>query len=75
MRLWAGKVIRIARVMAVTLSALTPTGTVVRAQAEREFLRSAQAAKMLADSRPELHRAMTIGPDRQQTRSPRSSAG
>ena len=46
------KVMRIARLVVVTASALTPTGTVVRAQAEREFLRPAQAAKMLADSRP-----------------------
>jgi hypothetical protein len=52
MRHSISKMIKIARLAAVTVSALTPTGTVVRAQAEREFLRPAQAAKMLADSRP-----------------------
>jgi hypothetical protein len=52
MRLSLGKMLKIARLVAVTVSALTPSGTIVRAQAEREFLRSAQAAKMLADSRP-----------------------
>jgi hypothetical protein len=52
MRHSTSKMLRIVRLVAVTFSALTPTGTVVRAQAEREFLRPAQAAKMLADSRP-----------------------
>ncbi|MBR1132781.1 hypothetical protein [Bradyrhizobium iriomotense] len=44
--------IKIVRLGAAVVSALTPTGGIVRAQAEREFLRPAQAAKMLADSRP-----------------------
>ena len=52
MRLSTRKMIKIVRLVAVTVSALTPTGTIMRAQAEREFLRPAQAAKMLADSRP-----------------------
>lgn len=52
MRTAATKMIRIVRLGAAIVSALTPSGGIVRAQAEREFLRPAQAAKMLADSRP-----------------------
>jgi len=46
------RMIKIARLVAAVVSAVTPSGGIVRAQAEREFLRPAQAAKMLADSRP-----------------------
>ena len=53
------KMMRIARLVAAVVSAVTPSGGIVRAQAEREFLRPAQAAKMLADSRPWAAR----GPD------------
>jgi len=59
MRYTVKRMLRIACVVAAIVSALTPTGGILRAQAEREFLRPAQAAKMLADSRPWAAR----GPD------------
>ncbi|MDH2401851.1 hypothetical protein QCM77_18070 [Bradyrhizobium sp. SSUT18] len=46
------KIVRAMRVAATIATALTPSGGIVRAQAEREFLRPAQAARILADSRP-----------------------
>lgn len=52
MRTAATRIVKIVRLGAVIASVLMPSGAVVRAQAERAFLRPAQAAKMLADSRP-----------------------
>lgn len=46
------KTMKIARLVAAIVAAFVPSGNIVRAQAEREFLSPAQAAKMLADSRP-----------------------
>jgi hypothetical protein len=46
------KMMKIARLVAAIVAAFVPFGNIARAQAEREFLRPAQAAKMLADSRP-----------------------
>ncbi|SFJ28320.1 hypothetical protein [Bradyrhizobium sp. cf659] len=46
------KLVRVIRTGAAIMTALGPSGGIVRAQAEREFLRPAQAAKILADSRP-----------------------
>jgi hypothetical protein len=46
------RMMKVARVGAAIVSAFMPSGGIVRAQAEREFLRPAQAAKMLADSHP-----------------------
>lgn len=52
MQLAASRMMKIVRFVAALVPAFTPTGAIVRAQVEREFLRPAQAAKMLADSRP-----------------------
>jgi hypothetical protein len=46
------KLMKIGRLLAAVASAVTPFGGIARAQAEREFLRPAQAARILADSRP-----------------------
>lgn len=45
------RMMKVARVGAAIVSVFIFSGGIVRAQAEREFLRPAQAAKMLADSR------------------------
>lgn len=52
MRHVINKMMKMGRLAAAIVAAIMPSGTIVRAQAEREFLRPAQAAKMLADSRP-----------------------
>lgn len=52
MRHVINKMMKMGRLAAAIVAAIMPSGTIVRAQAEREFLRPAQAAKLLADSRP-----------------------
>jgi hypothetical protein len=52
MRHAINKIMRIARLGAAIAAASMPSGGVVRAQSVREFLRPAQAARILADSRP-----------------------